>query len=150
MKQRSELRRDPEKLAAFHQRGRESSARALNNGSSKAKPARSSFAASDAQRAKRDLHPFCVSCRRPQSEWLTIDPAHLIDRSLGGCDSEDCTVGLCRDFAGNGCHKEYDEGRLDLLPKLEPHFRREVAHAVMHVGLAMAYRRLTNDRTVTA
>lgn len=155
---RSALNRDPEKLREFQQRGRESSARSLSAtaGSpvtySSGKPPKrqkSSFAASPAQRAKIMAHPFCVSCRREQTEWLSIDPAHLCDRSLGGCDHEDCVVGLCRDYYGNGCHKEYDEGRLSLLPHLEPGFRREQAHAVEHLGLAMAYRRLTNERTVT-
>jgi hypothetical protein len=35
----------------------------------------------------------------------------------------------------------YDTGRLELLPHLEPCWRAEVAHAVMHPGLIGAYRR---------
>lgn len=104
--------------------------------------------ASKAQHDKINNHPFCVGCGREQTEWLAVDPAHLIDRSLGGCDHEDCTVGLCRDATGQGCHRAYDEGELDLVSRLEPHYRREVAHAVTHVGLVRAYWRLSNDRTV--
>jgi hypothetical protein len=36
----------------------------------------------------------------------------------------------------------YDEGRLELLPHLEPQWREEVAHAVAHLGLIGALRRL--------
>jgi hypothetical protein len=102
--------------------------------------------ASPAQRAKVAMHSVCVGCGRHQSDWLAVDPAHLCDRSLGGCDDEACVVGLCRTFDGTGCHKLYDEGKLDLLPMLEPAYRREQAHAVMHLGLLGAYKRLTNDR----
>jgi hypothetical protein len=35
-------------------------------------------------------------------------------------------------------HRAYDTGRLELLPR----WRREVAHAVLHLGLVGAYRRL--------
>jgi hypothetical protein len=104
--------------------------------------------ASSEQRAKIAVHPFCVGCGREQTEYLAIDPAHLCDRSLGGCDDPDCVVGLCRDFVGNGCHREYDEHRLDLVPRLEPGWRKEAAHAVLHLGLAGAYMRLSNDRNV--
>jgi hypothetical protein len=39
-------------------------------------------------------------------------------------------------------HRAYDTGRLELLPHLEPRWRAEVAHAVLHLGLVGAYRRL--------
>ena len=39
-------------------------------------------------------------------------------------------------------HRAYDTGRLELLPYLEPRWRAEVAHAVLHLGLVGAYRRL--------
>jgi hypothetical protein len=150
---RSALNRDPEKLREFQQRGRESSVRSLQANSKPSTlgkgPARakSSFAASPAQRAKIIRLPFCIVCRRDATEWLSIDPAHLCDRSLGGCDHEDCVVGLCRDGQGGGCHRAFDKGELDLLPYLEPSYRREAAHAVLHLGLAGAVRRLSNDRT---
>lgn len=106
--------------------------------------------ASPAQRAKVAVNPVCVGCGRTGSEWLAIDPAHLCDRSLGGCDDEACVVPLCRSFDGTGCHRAFDEGELDLLPYLEPAYRREQAHAVFHLGVAGAFRRLTNDREAAA
>lgn len=71
----------------------------------------------------------------------TVDPAHLVARSLGGCDHEDCVVALCRTH-----HRAYDTGTLDLLPYLEPTHRRELAHAVEHAGLIGALRKITNVR----
>jgi hypothetical protein len=69
------------------------------------------------------------------------DPAHLMPRSLGGCDHPDCVVALCRAH-----HRAYDRGELDLLPYLEPDHRAEAAHAVGHLGLVGALRRLTGRR----
>jgi hypothetical protein len=66
-----------------------------------------------------------------------ITPAQLAPRSLGGCDHPDCVVPLCWIH-----HRAYDTGRLELLPYLEPRWRTEVAHAVMHLGLIGACRRL--------
>ena len=66
-----------------------------------------------------------------------IDPAHLVPRSLGGCDEADCVVPLCRTH-----HRAYDQGGLDLVAHLEPDWRREAAHAVGHLGLVGALRRL--------
>ena len=67
-----------------------------------------------------------------------IDPAHLIPRSLGGCGDPLCVVPLCR-----RCHRAYDRGELDLLPYLEPAWRAQLAHAVGHVGLIGALRRIS-------
>jgi predicted restriction endonuclease len=72
-----------------------------------------------------------------------IDPAHLVPRSLGGCDEADCVVPLCRTH-----HRAYDQGGLDLVAHLEPDWRAEVAHAVGHVGLRRALRRLSGRRSV--
>ena len=80
--------------------------------------------ASAAQRAKVTGRACLVCGRRP------VDPAHLVPRSLGGCDEPDCTVPLDR-----RCHRAYDGGELDLLPHLEPRCRAELAHAVLHIGL---------------
>ena len=82
------------------------------------------MAASDAQRAKI-VGSACVVCL--QTKGLT--PAHLAPRSLGGCDHPDCVVPLCWMH-----HRAYDTGRLELLPHLEPRWRAEVAHAVLHLG----------------
>ena len=93
---------------------------------------RAPFAASDAQRAKI-LGGACVVCQQTKG----ITPAHLAPRSLGGCDHPDCVVPLC--FLH---HRAYDTGALELLPYLEPRWRGEVAHAVCHLGLIGALRRL--------
>jgi hypothetical protein len=102
--------------------------------------------ASPAQRAKVQDQP-CLVCGREQSEWLAIDPAHVIPRSLGGCDDPACVVPLCRGFAGQGCHGDYDLGRVMLLPLLEPRWRVEQAHAVEHVGIGFAYGHTTRRET---
>jgi hypothetical protein len=99
-----------------------------------------SFSASPAQREKIRGEQ-CVFCMRIGP----CDPAHVVPRSLGGCDDPLCVVPLCRN-----CHRAYDVGYLDLLPSLEPHYREELAHAMGHVGLVGLYRRVTNDRKAAA
>jgi hypothetical protein len=94
--------------------------------------------ASPAQRAKI-TGARCVVC----GAVTRSDPAHLVPRALGGCDEPECVVALCRAH-----HRAYDRGELDLLPHLEPRYRVEIAHAVMHLGLIGALRRLTGRRTV--
>lgn len=92
--------------------------------------------ASPAQRAAVRGAP-CLVCgaRAP------VDLAHLVPRSLGGCDDALCVVALCR-----APHRAYDRGRLDLVPHLEPRHRAQAAHAVGHLGLARAVRRLSGTR----
>lgn len=89
--------------------------------------------ASPAQRAKV-AGRSCIACGRGGCH-----PAHLIDRSIGGDDNPLAVVPLCP-----GCHRGYDEEGLDLLPFLEPDYRAEIAYAVILVGIARAYRRITN------
>lgn len=66
-----------------------------------------------------------------------VDPAHVWPRGRGGCDHPECVVPLCR-----LCHREYDEGRLDLLPHLiGGGFAPQLCHALEHargdlIGLA--------------
>ena len=95
-----------------------------------------SMAASERQRAavagRRSI--ACGADKR-------IDPAHLIPRSLGGCGDPPCVVPLCR-----RCHRAYDRGELDLLPHLEPAWRAQLAHAVGHLGLIGALRRVSGQR----
>lgn len=98
---------------------------------------RTAFApASDAQRAKV-AGRRCLACNSDSR----IDPAHVVPRSLGGCDDPLCVVPLCR-----ACHRRYDSGTLDLVACLEPAHRAEAAHAVQHLGLAGAMRRISGQR----
>ena len=94
------------------------------------------MAATDAQRAAV-AGRRCIVCRTDRR----IDPAHLIPRSLGGCGDALCVTALCR-----RCHRAYDPGELDLLPYLEPAWRAQLAHAVGHVGLIGALRRISGHR----
>lgn len=128
---RSELRSDPETARAWRDRSNDA-ARERERG----KPRRAISPASSAQRDKTRLAP-CVRCKRPDRST----PAHLIDRSLGGDDDPRAVVPLCLE-----CHRLYDDGRCDLLPFLEPHYRAELAYAVELVGLVAALNRITNDR----
>lgn len=99
---------------------------------------RSAFSpASVAQRVKVSGRR-CVVCDAASR----IDPAHLVPRGVGGCDDALCVVALCR-----LCHRRYDRGELDLVAYLEPGHRAEAAHAVEHLGLAGALRRIGGRRT---
>jgi hypothetical protein len=91
--------------------------------------------ASEAQRAKVTGQACLICGRRP------VDPAHLVPRSLGGCNHPDCVVPLCRP-----CHRGYDRGQLDLLPHLEPRHRAELAHALTHMPLIGVLTRVTGVR----
>ena len=79
----------------------------------------------------------CVVCGTDRR----IDPAHLIPRGLGGCGDALCVVPACRAH-----HRAYDRGELDLLPYLEPVWRPQIAHAVGHVGLVGALRRISGSQ----
>jgi hypothetical protein len=79
----------------------------------------------------------CIVCGTDRR----IDPMHVIPRSLGGCGDPLCVVPGCR-----ACHRAYDRGDLDLLPYLEPAWRAQIAHAVGHVGLVGALRRISGSR----
>jgi hypothetical protein len=94
-----------------------------------------SMAASDVQRAAV-AGRCCIVCGTDRR----IDPAHLIPRSLGGCGDALCVIPACRAH-----HRAYDRGELDLLPYLEPVFRAQLAHAVGHVGLIGALRRISGN-----
>ena len=94
-----------------------------------------SMAATDAQRAAVAGRP-CIACGSEHR----VDAAHVVPRALGCADALD-VVPLCR-----ACHRAYDAGELDLLPYLEPAWRPQVAHAVGHVGLIGALRRISGQR----
>jgi hypothetical protein len=102
----------------------------------RARRVRSPFAASDAQRRKI-VGGACIVCMQTKG----ITPAHLAPRTLGGCDDPDCVVPMCYLH-----HRAYDTGRLELLPYLEPRWRAEIAHAVLHLGLIGTVRRLAPER----
>jgi hypothetical protein len=95
-----------------------------------------SMAATDAQRAAVAGRP-CIVC----GVTRRVDPAHLISRAMGGCGNPACCIPLCRVH-----HRAYDLGELDLLPYLEPAWRAQLAHAVGHVGLLGALRRISGTR----
>jgi hypothetical protein len=92
----------------------------------------SGFQASREQRAKT-RGTICRACG-----GLGSDPAHVVPRSLGGCDNADCVIPLCRTH-----HRAYDEHKLDILPLLT---WNEQAHAASHLGLIGALQRTTNSR----
>jgi hypothetical protein len=94
---------------------------------------------SPAQRAKVAGRSCLVCGKRP------ADPAHLVPRSLGGCDHPACCVPLCRVD-----HRRYDRGELDLLPRLEPRYRVELAHGLLHLGLMRLLRRVSGTRWTPA
>jgi hypothetical protein len=99
-------------------------------------PRSGSMAASAAQRAAVAGH-VCIVCGTDKR----VDPTHVIPRSLGGCGDALCVVPACR-----RCHRAYGRGELDLLPYLEPAWRAQLAHAVGHVGLIAALRRISGSR----
>ena len=95
-----------------------------------------SMAATERQRAAV-AGRTCIVCGADRR----IDPSHLIPRSLGGCGDALCVVPMCRTH-----HRAYDRGELDLLPYLEPGWRAQLAHAVGHIGLIGAVRRISGQR----
>jgi hypothetical protein len=68
----------------------------------------------------------CLVCGRSP-----VDPAHLVPQRLGGCNSADCVVPLCRTH-----HRLFDSGRLVLAAWLVPELEQELRHALTHVGCA--------------
>jgi hypothetical protein len=82
-------------------------------------------AASPEQRRKV-AGSVCLVCGRSP-----VDPAHLVPRRLGGCDSPDCVVALCRTH-----HRLFDTGRLVLAPYLAAELEHELRHGLTHVSCA--------------
>jgi hypothetical protein len=111
---------------------------------SKPKPRKPVSPASPAQRNKCAAYGSCIVCgRQPEWDGIPLDPMHLIDRSLCADPSNDPlrVVPGCR-----LCHSAYDDGKLDLLPFLEPGWRAELAEAVRLYGLIPTLQRVTNER----
>jgi hypothetical protein len=96
------------------------------------RPARGAMSASPAQRAKK-----AAGCRLHGAACGTPDAAHVVDRSIGGCDDPLCAIPLCRVL-----HEGYDRHELDILPLLT---YEEQAHAVGHLGLLRALNRITGS-----
>jgi hypothetical protein len=89
------------------------------------------FECTPAQREKVKGLP-CVNCGHGEDFDLDttsdfrVDPAHLWPRGKGGCDDPLCVIPLCRT-----CHQLFDEGRLELLPKLiDKGYWVEMAHPI--------------------
>lgn len=132
LQRKTELRADPERTRVFVERSRRSSAKTM------VRP-RAISPASPEQRAKV-AGRVCASCGDPSQK---CDPAHLTQRSQGGCDHPDCVVPLCR-----GCHRLFDEGALDLESVLAlPNFAAERSHMAGHASFAVCVRRLRGERS---
>lgn len=103
---------------------------------------RSRMGASKSQVAKRKRVGACIVTGDTEG----IDAAHLVDRSLGGCDSPECVVPLRRDV-----HEAYDRHEFDLLPFLIAQgCVAELQHALGHMdgNVLGLLERLTGDRYV--
>lgn len=94
---------------------------------------RSFTPASREQRAKAQS-----GCRIHGGACGNADPMHVTPRGRGGCDDPLCVIPACREV-----HRLYDADRFDVTPFLT---HDEAAHAVGHLGLFGALRRLTNRR----
>jgi hypothetical protein len=90
--------------------------------------------ASPAQRKKVKRQ----GCRITGEHGGHVHPAHVCDRGLGGCEHEDCVIGLRADY-----HRLYDMQKIDVLPHLT---KEEQAHLVSHVGLISALEQSTGER----
>lgn len=91
-----------------------------------------------AAREKCENEDFrCRVCGRLPTQAAHIVPRSRISIGYGGENA----LNICPLCAR--CHAAYDQGRLDLLPFLT---LEEQSYAVKLVGLAEAYRRVTNTR----
>lgn len=97
------------------------------------------FEASPAQRLKVAAL-VCAGCGKEAIPGVqAIDPAHLWPRSKGGCDKADCVIPLCRiEATGEGCHRLFDQGRLDLVPRFADSeaWQVEQAHPILFHGVS--------------
>ena len=81
----------------------------------------------------------CRRCGNPNN----LDPAHTIPRSLHGKNNYDSVIPLCRHCHDCQHGKLGADNRFELLPLMT---REEQVEAVRAIGLARAYRYLTNNR----
>ena len=94
------------------------------------------------QRA-RCAEQVCVVCGR---HFGLCETAHAVPRghvkmSEDAANDPRACVPLCP--GPDGCHRAVDEGRIELLPHLEPAWRDTQEWAAGAVGIASAYRSLT-------
>lgn len=109
--------------------------------SKRSRLARSPLGHATAEQRLRVADRVCVVCGRHAGH---CHPAHLVPRgatSQETANDERVVIPLCP-----GCHQEFDDGPLDLLPHLEPYWRDAIAAAVEAVGLMAALRRITKRR----
>lgn len=94
-------------------------------------------AASSAQR-KAVKDRACLVCAAQP-----CDPAHVLPRGVltAGQDDERAVIPLCRLH-----HSLFEEGKLDALPFLEPHWRDVLAFAVERYGLLRTLEQVTGLR----
>lgn len=98
--------------------------------------------ATDAQRTEI-ASAACVHCHKHAG---ACHPAHLIPRAVTSqeaANDQRMTIPLCP-----VCHREYDEGKIDLSAGLEPHWRDAVECAVGAVGLWSALRYIAGPKTL--
>jgi hypothetical protein len=136
------MRRSPLKAGAKSlARGTTFAAKPTPLRSASQRPRRSFTAASPEQRAKTSVQV----CTVIECASLECDAAHLTPRSFRGCDHADCVIALCRRH-----HRDFDDGRLDLLPHLAGRgFEAELAHMQSHYSdpLSVVFR-LSGQRWV--
>lgn len=91
----------------------------------------------------RVAEQVCIVCG---SAFNACEPAHVVPRghpsmSAVAADDVRAVVPLC-----HWDHRLFDEGKIDLLPHLEPAWRDSQEWAAGAVGLASALRSITGDR----
>lgn len=150
MKPGGQLKRDPEKLRAFQERGRQPLRKDPEKAREFAERGRASSAKSLKKSARRrgGISPASPPQREKVANALCIvtgqegcDPMHLLPRSLGGCDDPLCVVPATRQV-----HYLYEEGKLDILPALLARgLYAEIAHLTEahHQSPKMVLERLT-------
>lgn len=98
------------------------------------------------EQKERCSNQVCIVCGR---FFNLCEPSHVVPRghpkmSAIAADDVRAVVPLCP--GTDGCHRLFDEDRIDLLPFLEPAWRDSQEWAAGAVGLATAYRSITGER----
>lgn len=98
------------------------------------------------EQRERVANQVCVVCG---GNFGQCEPAHLVPRghpkmSEHAANDVRAIVPLCP--GPMGCHRLFDEGKIDLLPYLEPAWRDSQEWAAGAVGLASAVRSISGER----